>query len=216
MQLIDSVLTIPLSVSETAINAGLTSFAGAVTTANLNIGQVTDGTFFAPTNEAFETVGSALTSSDADLTSILQYHYLNGQNNDSPLYTSKISSGSQKTAEGSDVSLSYNDGSDLFVNTAAVTYANLLVQNGVIQIIDQVLNPNSNSSSTPSGGVGLPAFPDATRSGSAPFVNAVAGKQSPVQERTPVCMAAITYLTEREWHCAQALEFLSLRLTSTL
>ena len=178
MQLIESVLTIPLPLFETVLNARLTSFAGAVTTANLDVDSVSDGTFFAPTNQAFETVGSALTSaSSSDLTDILRYHYISGSNSDSPLYTSRISSASEQTANGDSVSFSYNSGTDLFVNSAAVTYANLLVQNGVVQIIDQVLNPNSNSSTTPVGSVGLPAFSDATRTDSPPFVNAVSGSQ---------------------------------------
>ena len=41
------------------------------------------------------------------------------------------------TAGGEDVLLSHNDKNDVFVNTAKIIQSNILVQNGVMHIIDQ-------------------------------------------------------------------------------
>ena len=129
-------LTIPLTLSETALAAGLTSFVGAITTVNTNLDSVEDATYFVPTNDAFEAVESAMNdASDSELQDILEYHYLNSST--TPLYTSLIDSAQQETAAGQNVRLSYNDDSELFVNSAAITHANILVANGVVHIIDQ-------------------------------------------------------------------------------
>ena len=124
-----------MSITETALSAGLTSFIGAVTTANINLDSEEDATYFIPTNQAFETVGSALNdASDDELQDILNYHYLNVG---PPLYTSRISKAQWNTTEGENVRMSYNDDNSLFVNSAAVTHANILVANGVVHILDQ-------------------------------------------------------------------------------
>lgn len=136
LQVIDSVLTIPMSVTDTALSAGLTSFAGAVTTLNVNSESDDDVTWFLPTNEAFQTVGSIFTdASDDELQNILNYHYLTDTG--LPLYTSRIDKAQWNTAEGGNLRLSYDDDNSLFVNSAAVTQANILVANGVVHIIDQ-------------------------------------------------------------------------------
>jgi uncharacterized surface protein with fasciclin (FAS1) repeats len=109
---------------------------GAVINVNTNLDSVEDATYFAPTNEAFETVGSAMNdASHSELQHILEYHYINSSS--SPLYNPMIDTEHYETAAGQNVRLSYNDGDNLFVNTAAVTHANVLVANGVVHIIDQ-------------------------------------------------------------------------------
>ena len=122
--------------SETVLSAGLTSWVGAVTTANVNLDFEEDATYFLPTNQAFQTVGSALDNASSDeLEDVLIYHYLNHTN--LPLYTSRISRAQWPTAEGENIILSYNADNNLFVNSAAVTHANILLANGVAHIIDQ-------------------------------------------------------------------------------
>lgn len=136
IHVIDSVLTMPMSVTETALAVGLTSFLGAVTTANMDLNTNDDVTYFLPTDTAFQTVGSALNdASDDELQNILNYHYLNDTG--VPLYTSNIDKARWNTAEGENVQLSYENDNSLFVNSAAVTRANMLVANGVAHVIDQ-------------------------------------------------------------------------------
>jgi uncharacterized surface protein with fasciclin (FAS1) repeats len=74
--IIDTVLTIPVTPADTATAAGLTSLAGALTSANLvdTVDGLKDVTIFAPSNSAFGAIGSALGNiSTTDLTSILTY-----------------------------------------------------------------------------------------------------------------------------------------------
>lgn len=77
IHIIDKVLTIPESPSDTAIAAGLSSLAGALIKANLvdTVDNLKDVTIFAPANAAFQAIGSGLANiSNEDLSSILTYH----------------------------------------------------------------------------------------------------------------------------------------------
>ena len=62
IHIIDTVLTIPQNISETAVQLGLSSAAGALTAANLieTVDYLSDVTVFVPNNEAFQAIGSAL------------------------------------------------------------------------------------------------------------------------------------------------------------
>lgn len=127
---INKVLTLPVSVEETAAVAGLTSFAGALVTSGVN-SNGNDATWLAPNNQAFQRVAGALTG---NLPGVLNYHDVNG----GPLYTSDINKTSYGTAAGKNVKFQYGDGvSNLYVNTAAVLEANILTSNGVMHVIDQ-------------------------------------------------------------------------------
>ena len=122
--------------SDAALAAGLTSVLGAATKINLDWWSDDDATYFLPNNEAMRTVGSAINAaSDEELQNILMYHCLN--HTVSPLYTSGINSANWTTAQGEKVFLSYGDQNSLFVNSAEVVHANILVRNGVVHIIDQ-------------------------------------------------------------------------------
>ena len=80
--MIDKVLTVPPKISITALNLGLTTLAGALTTADLvNVVDTTpDLTVFAPTNAAFAELVASLNLSSlstltlAQLTNVLEYH----------------------------------------------------------------------------------------------------------------------------------------------
>ena len=77
VHIIDTVLQLPAPISTTATFAGLTSIAGALTQAGLvdTIDNTPDITVFAPTNEAFEAIGSAVGNlTTQQLQGILGYH----------------------------------------------------------------------------------------------------------------------------------------------
>lgn len=82
MHIVDRVLTVPMSPSNTALDAGMTSLYGALKTTNMldAVDSMPAGTtIFAPTNMAFEAVGSAVESvSPTDLMSVLKYHVVAG------------------------------------------------------------------------------------------------------------------------------------------
>lgn len=77
VHVINKVLTIPQNISYTAQEAGLSALVGALGRTNLvqALDSTPNLTVFAPSNEAFQAIGSATANlSMMDLASILQYH----------------------------------------------------------------------------------------------------------------------------------------------
>lgn len=147
MHVIDKVLTIPVDVAQTALAADLTALAGALTATKLldTLNIASDVTIFAPNNVAFAAIGSAAANlSVKELTSILEYHVING----TVAYSSSLVNGSVKTLGGSTVDITIEGGA-VFVNGARVINPDLLVSGGVMHVIDAVLNPNNKTSPQP-------------------------------------------------------------------
>lgn len=141
IHIIDTVLTIPASDSATAVAAGLTSLATALTAANLvsTVNGLSDVTIFAPSNAAFAAIGSALGNlSVSQLASILTYHVTVGTVGYSTILTNTM----LKTVNGGSVTITVEDGS-VFVNYAKVIIPNVLVANGVVHVIDKYDIPSS-------------------------------------------------------------------------
>lgn len=106
-------------------------------------------TVFAPTDAAFEllgtdTINSLLADTDT-LTKILTYHVLSSEVN----AETAISLAGQTTAtvNGAKIALSLS-GDDLLVNTATVTQTDIKTDNGIIHVIDAVLTPPTDATST--------------------------------------------------------------------
>jgi Fasciclin domain len=169
---IDSFLTVPANVSTTAVAANLTSVTGALTQAKLveAVDTTPDVTIFAPSNEAFQAIGSALGNiSTTDLTSVLTYHVINGTVG----YSSMLSNTSLATLNGANVTITVENGT-VFVNSAKVITADVLVANGVVHVIDNVLNPaNSTATPNPSMSTQMPAFSGASSASNVPFTSGV-------------------------------------------
>jgi uncharacterized surface protein with fasciclin (FAS1) repeats len=112
-------------------------------------------TVFAPTNEAFAklpagTVDTLLKPENKDmLVKILTYHVLPGKYTAAKLKKEVMKDGGTamiKTVQGDALTFTM-DGSDLVVkdekgDTAHITTANVMQSNGVIHVIDTVLQPN--------------------------------------------------------------------------
>lgn len=130
------------NIVEIAQAEGFTSLAAALTRAELVDDLQADGTFtvFAPTDEAFDALLSAIGQESVDdvpvsvLEKILLYHVLSDT-----VFSSAIKPGMVMTLEGSDITLATDDG--VTVNGASVTTADVAASNGVIHIIDAVLVP---------------------------------------------------------------------------
>jgi uncharacterized surface protein with fasciclin (FAS1) repeats len=172
VHVIDEVLTIPQNISTTAIAANLTAVAGALISANLvdTVDTLSDVTVFAPSNEAFERIGSALPNLTTEqLTSILQYHVVQGVVG----YSTGLMNMSLPTVGGTNVTITVEDGA-VFVNSARVIVPNVLVANGVVHVIDNVLNPmNATATANPTESTGAPAFSGASSASSLPFTSGV-------------------------------------------
>lgn len=134
-----------------------------------------DVTIFAPTNQAFQNIGSALPGLSADdLTKILTYHVIAGTVG----YSTRLANGTSiATVNGANVTITVDD-DGIFVNNAEVVIADVLVANGVVHVIDQVLNPNN--ATVADGDDGEPAYQSATPVSEAPFTSGQPTPSAPI------------------------------------
>jgi transforming growth factor-beta-induced protein len=139
---IDEVLIPPGNLLDTIKgDRNLSTLAAAVKAAKLEStlkDMKSDLTIFAPTNKAFEKLGedtvNGLIKNPEKLKSILLYHAVSG----SVLRSALRGDGRVKTVQGSNIHFD-EKGSKLFINDSEVTEANILASNGVIHVIDEVL-----------------------------------------------------------------------------
>ncbi|MCJ1359902.1 MAG: hypothetical protein MMC33_009905 [Icmadophila ericetorum] len=173
VHIIDTVLTLPLNISFTAAAAGLTSAAGALSQAGLvdAVDGLSDVTLFAPSNAAFQAIGSALGNlTTSQLAGILEYHVVNGTVG----YSSDLTNGQKLTAlNGETLTITIDNGT-VFVNSAQVVTPNVLVANGVVHVIDNVLNPNATTATpNPTATTQSVAFSGASSVSQVPFTSGV-------------------------------------------
>ncbi|KAK5698705.1 hypothetical protein LTR97_006353 [Elasticomyces elasticus] len=148
IHIIDKLLLIPLSISETLITGNFTALAGAATQAGLvpTLEDLSDVTIFCPNNDAFQKIASGTGNiTDEQLAEILKYHVVQGTVG----YSTLLSNSSLATLDDEEVKITIDDDGAVFVNSARVINADILVANGVIHVIDEVLNP-ANPYATPS------------------------------------------------------------------
>ncbi|KAG8762694.1 hypothetical protein FRC11_008009 [Ceratobasidium sp. 423] len=150
IHVIDDVLPIPGTISETARQANLSAVAGALQTANLLAPlEAAQGiTIFAPTNQAFNAALAAL-GSQAQNTSVVSAILANHVINGTTVYSTALTSQSFASAGGQPFSFSTNS-SGIFVtsgsSSARIIRADIPVRNGVVHLIDNVL---ANTASNP-------------------------------------------------------------------
>jgi uncharacterized surface protein with fasciclin (FAS1) repeats len=172
IHIIDSVLTIPENCSQTAIELGTSSLVGALEAANLvdAVDGLSDVTVFVPNNAAFQAIaGTLATLPIANITAVLEYHVVNGTVG----YSTLLKNETIKTLAGGNIRITISNGS-VFVNSAQVVVPNVLTSNGVIHVIDGVLNPaNSTATANPSQTTQAPAFAGASSASNAPFTSGV-------------------------------------------
>ncbi|KAG8623118.1 hypothetical protein KVT40_008094 [Elsinoe batatas] len=149
LHVIDTVLTVPPSISTTGTFAGLTSLLEALTTADIasDVEALSSITVFAPTNEAFANIASATAILGAeDLAGILEYHIVDGV-----VLSTDITNGQTVTTRAGATLTFTVSGANIFVNGVQVVLPNVFVANGIVHTIDNVLNP-SNSTARPASG----------------------------------------------------------------
>jgi transforming growth factor-beta-induced protein len=136
---IDEVLIPPGNLLDTIKGEqNLSTLAAAVKAAKLEStlrDMKSDLTIFAPTNKAFEKLAvNQLIKNPEKLKSILLYHAVSG----SVLRSALRGDSRVKTLQGSNIHFD-EKGRKLFINDSEVTEANILASNGVIHVIDEVL-----------------------------------------------------------------------------
>jgi hypothetical protein len=126
-------------------------------------------TIFAPSSQAIQDIGSALTNlSTEDISNILTYHVVNGTVG----YSSGLENGTTLTTlNGQNLTITIGEEGRIFVNNARVTVADVLVANGVVHVIDEVLNPSNATVADPSDEEGEGAFPGATPASEVPYTS---------------------------------------------
>ncbi|KAF8533405.1 FAS1 domain-containing protein [Trichophaea hybrida] len=172
LHIMDSVIPPPMKVSITAKVANLTSLAGALIEANLveTVDSMAGITVFAPTNDAFQAIGNLLTNlTTQQLTDILTYHVVSR----AVAYSTSLKNNQEiETVNGGKLTIRIED-SSVFVNGARVIKADVLTNNGVVHVIDSVLNPNNTKDTPePTDLTQNPAFPSATAVSEDPYVSA--------------------------------------------
>ncbi|KAK3297100.1 FAS1 domain-containing protein [Chaetomium fimeti] len=157
LHVIDSVLMVPGRVTDTLVVAGYTAAVGALRLANIDgpLDALSNMTVFVPNNEAFIAIGSAISYMTIEqLTIVLNYHFVRGR----VLRSQLITTGTQRSAQGAVLNFRVENGA-LFVNSARVIATDLLVKNGVVHILDGVLNPaNATATPDPNAATQAPAF----------------------------------------------------------
>ncbi|RMX75498.1 hypothetical protein D0869_11568, partial [Hortaea werneckii] len=153
IQQVDAFAIPPLPFVDTASSYNLanepqaiTSFLGAIyaqKNASLPrlLNTTKDVTIFAPVNVAFEIIRGSITSMPSKtLHDVLSYHVV--PSSDGPIYSSDFANGTTlRTLQGHNLTMSFNSNS-YFLNSARITTTDILIANGVIHIIDNVLSPN--------------------------------------------------------------------------
>lgn len=141
VHIVDTVLTMPASVSRTAVDMGLTSVAGALVRTNLvgAVDSASDVTIFAPSNEAFMRIGGTAEQLQMQqLAGILQYHVVAGQVLTSRDIQQALAQGpvTLRSMGGQPLTVSMQNGR-MFVNSAQVVMADVLTSNGVVHVLDK-------------------------------------------------------------------------------
>jgi uncharacterized surface protein with fasciclin (FAS1) repeats len=186
IHIINELLMVPMNLTETAIEGSLSAVAGALnmTEQGPDLEGLMNITVFAPNNDAFASIASVVGNlSTEELSSILEYHVISG----TVLYSSDLSNGTQETLGGEDVEITISDDGDVFINAARVVVPDILIANGVVHVIDNVLNPNgTDSENEPNPSATEPATPafsgaSTATDGNVPFTS---GQPTPTATET--------------------------------
>lgn len=158
---INNVLSIPASVSkEVSGELNGTSFIEALNRTGLReeVELLKDVTFLVPNNDAFKSVEASLSAlSTEELAEVLKYHVVPG----TIAYYNGLENGTTLTTlQGQDLTIFVNEAEEAFINGAGISEVDLPVANGVVIIIDNVLNPQATVQPPANDAeVGVPAFP---------------------------------------------------------
>ncbi|KAM7204537.1 FAS1 domain containing protein [Rhypophila sp. PSN 637] len=155
IQLIDAVMRVPLPPAATARDSytDMTAFVGALYKLGLYDAfiNMTDVTLFVPYNKAFQQLAGRLESMEKPaLRRVLKYHAIPSQ----LVHGWDLKNGSTLSTTAShqkDVPINSTitrDGNNTYINSAQVVVTDMLISNGIVHVIDNVLN-TANESARP-------------------------------------------------------------------
>ena len=157
LHIVDTFLIPPLDLTVSSPSFNLTSAPAAfiaapsILTDYVNVAE--DLTIFAPNNNALQSIASSFASMTVqDFTALVEYHIV--PSNTTVYYSANLPNGAVAqngsvyntttltTLQGGNLTVTFVANS-LFVNQARVIQQDLLLSNGVLHIIDSVLDPNA-------------------------------------------------------------------------
>ncbi|PMD53621.1 fasciclin domain-containing protein [Hyaloscypha bicolor E] len=170
VQIIDALLVPPGNITITCQEYNFTSFEGALYAADVLAKDSTTAnlTIFAPQNAAFQALGSAITSmSSSDLAKIMDFHTLN-----EVIYSTSFENNTEfTTIEGGKLTVSRTGNNAIFINSAQLLAPDIMIGNGVLHVVDNVLNPSSSGTPVESLATQMPVFASASSVTNLPFTS---------------------------------------------
>ncbi|MCJ1398299.1 hypothetical protein MMC11_001496 [Xylographa trunciseda] len=156
LHIIDTFLIPPPDLTTSSPSFNLTSapaaFIAAPSILNDYVNVAEDLTIFAPNNAALQSIASSFSSMTVqDFTALVEYHIV--PSNTTVYYSANLPNGAVSqngsiyntttltTLQGGNLTITFIANS-LFVNQARIIQEDLLLSNGVLHIIDSVLDPN--------------------------------------------------------------------------
>ncbi|RDW89774.1 hypothetical protein BP6252_01806 [Coleophoma cylindrospora] len=199
VHIIDAVLSLPVAAVLEITNAHLDYFV-----AILNVGQylssanagyvnaildVPDVTYFIPNSASAlaKTTELSRNSTPADLQALFQYHVVPGFVEYSPFLENGMT---LATAQGTNVTITIQDG-QTYVNAARIINSDYMVANGVMHVIDSLLN-SSNTSPPPKPTTSIiiqstpiPTISSSTTASTTPTASAIPSQAPSSKSHTP-------------------------------
>jgi transforming growth factor-beta-induced protein len=172
VQIIDTLLIPPTNLTDTANAFNLTAFEGALYAAGIidTALYTPNVTIFVSANEGFQALGPAITSmTSQELAKVLEYTIL-----PQIVYSPGLTNNTKFVAlNGENITIMHN-GNNLYVNSAQLLTPDILIANGVMHVIDNVLNPQGpNAQPNPQIGTQAPVFASASLATNLPFTNSI-------------------------------------------
>ncbi|WYZ39622.1 hypothetical protein EsH8_III_001536 [Colletotrichum jinshuiense] len=172
IQVVENLMIPPSRLENTTDAFKLTSFLGALyATKRLpSLAEKKNITIFAPRNEGFQRVAGTLKDMDEDdIMGLLNYHVVSGH----VIASSDLKNGTNLTTISSNQLHVIRSGNNLFINSAQIVQPDILIANGILHIIDNVLNPDVASATPDPDSVSqAPVYPVSSASG-LPFTAAI-------------------------------------------
>lgn len=129
-----------------------------------------DVTIFVPKNQAFLALGPAISSMTAEeIRAVIDYSIV-----PQVVYSTGLTNGTKlATVQGGNISVLHS-GNNVYINSAQLLDSNILIANGVLHVIDNVLNPQGpNAQPNPDIASQAPVFASASLVNSLPFTSAI-------------------------------------------
>lgn len=165
IQIVDNLLIPPARLDKTSEAFKLSSFLGGLYAAKLmpDTADRKNITVFAPQDDAFGLIGGGLEKMDAkQLARVMGYHIIPDQVLVSSALTNSTKLKTLATdASGKEASVVIRQsGNNKYVNSAQIVQPDILIANGILHLISNVLNPDAESAvPNPSTGTQAPVFP---------------------------------------------------------